>query len=211
MKKSTKIILSLTLIGGIGFIIWYLLNGDKSEQELKEEHDKEVEQAKEDGTKPPPSPQETDAPFDLNIGWKGRNVIELQKKLGVVPTSGFLGSITKSAIEANGYSLPLSKSDYDNLMAGKTRVKPITPSDAKNKWIGKPVWARENTPAFKDRLLNVILKRWNKGYYLGTVKEVGEVKGEYFADIYRQVPNVGTVRTGLVPTKRLSFTDPKKL
>lgn len=54
--------------------------------------------------------------FPLVFGARGERVKNLQTKLNVSPTSGYLGNKTKAAIEAKGYSIPLSQSNYNKIM-----------------------------------------------------------------------------------------------
>jgi len=74
--------------------------------------------------------------FPLSVGMTGEKIKALQVKLGVSPTSGYLGTKTNSAIQSKGVAVPVSESDYNKLMGivATTTTKPLEK--------GKPVYLK---------------------------------------------------------------------
>jgi hypothetical protein len=74
------------------------------------------------------NPEEKCKDFPFKRGCKNSYIRKVQECLGGLTVDGVLGPKTQSAIEKAGYSVPLSKSDYDKIMAkcGEGNVETTT-------------------------------------------------------------------------------------
>ena len=199
MTKGTKIVLGLILTFGVGAVIYYFATKGKDEKDLAKYEADENDKRKEEGLPPLPSPAQVDAPFDLVNGSKGKNVMALQNKLGV-SADGWLGNGTQKAIEAKGFSLPLSKPMYDRILAGKSKV------DAPLYKIGQPLWANKDLKMYKDGLLNTVYRTYNQGEWIGRIAKTEKKNGIFYAKISPS----GSMQGGFVQLALTSTTDPKE-
>lgn len=142
MNTAAKIGLVLILASGVGTGIYFgFIKKDADgktwmDRMTKPKEDKkEAEEEKKDtapASPPPVTPQPSshvsdNESFPLEGGMRGPKVRALQMALinkfsiGIKGAPGPLGNNTKNAIEHAGYSLPISREDYDNILAGKKK------------------------------------------------------------------------------------------
>lgn len=127
-KKSLKWILIVVIIVVIAAIIYYFVTKDPK-----------VEKPKENVPAGSGSTSWVDESFPLNVGMFGEKIKALQIALGI-STDGKFGNQTKGSIEAKGYTVPLSESDYKKIIANPTASSQTggsgkTIDDFKGKWI----------------------------------------------------------------------------
>ena len=102
---------------------------DKNPCKEGEVWDAETKSCKKGGTPVPvPNPEEKCKDFPFKRGCKNSYIRKVQECLGGLTVDGNLGPKTQAAIEKAGYSVPLSKSDYDKIMAkcGEGNVETTT-------------------------------------------------------------------------------------
>lgn len=120
---------------------------------------------------PPGSPTTQWIPekFPLDLGMYGTKIRALQIALGFTgnDVDGKFGNIkTKPAVIALGYSVPLSESDYNKIIAGKDTSNPI----------GQTAYASHNGVAVYKISDSSIYKTAAKDEY------IGKITGEYAND-----------------------------
>lgn len=106
--------------------------------------------------------------FPLNVGMYGAMIKSLQEALGI-EADGKFGTQTKSSVQGKGYTVPLSKVNYDKIVGGTTITPTPKIKGAYSKYDGQKV---------RDKSFNE--KRVvNKDQYIGRV--TGEdIQGTYW-------------------------------
>ena len=176
MNNWVKAGIGLIVAGGIGTLIYF---GIKKKTEVKEEPPKQP-----DEPSVPPSgggggyqPNES---FPLKRGMNGPNVKKLQTAIinlfndgSVGPADGSFGSKTQRGVEIIGYSVPLSKADFEAILSGKQKTSSPKPvSGFKN---GQAVYTK------KDKIYLFSKPIMDVSYAIGTIPPYTRV-GDYIED-----------------------------
>jgi len=133
-NKKAFLWIGISLIGiaVIILIIYFVRNSKKTcpdGSKVKRSQDcpkDEGEVKKEETSGSTPSPVVNEG-FPLSVGMRGNNVTQLQNgliKMGKSIPAGatsYFGSQTLSALQSAGYDAPVSKPDFDAIMAGKIK------------------------------------------------------------------------------------------
>jgi hypothetical protein len=98
-------------------------------------YEKTPEPQPEPQPKPQPKPQNSKykvcTKFPYEMFCKSEDIRKVQQCIGV-KDDGYLGPKTEAALKANGYSVPLTKEDYDKIIAKCSGTQPTPPPTERN-------------------------------------------------------------------------------
>ena len=197
--------LGAAAVGGLGYWLYKTYGGGKKVKLTQEEIDKMISDAKASGEIKTTTPNETvnvvSESFPLSVGMTGEKIKALQVKLGVSPTTGYFGNKTNAAVQAKGYTIPLSEANYNKIMGvtvtTTTGAAPLTkPKEGDSVYILKDVVIKKY-PSAEYAQEGILKKSRNLVTPIGTLTKLdkdGYVKialknagGEKFINNVREV------------------------
>jgi hypothetical protein len=182
--------LGAAAVGGLGYWLYKTYGGGKKVKLTQEELDKMISDAKASGEIKTTTPNATvnvvSESFPLSVGMTGEKIKALQVKLGVSPTTGYFGNKTNAAVQAKGYTIPLSEANYNKIMG-------VTVAPSGQITFGDPVYLKA------DQIVVYSYPEGKSDYIKGIIKKsdvLDKKIGSFVSDASNGFAKINLIATG---------------